>query len=199
MEASQRPSVDHRSGIAEPPAVTYASGIRSDRRSRWPHWTVLGLASAALLFLVITWLDHHIYINPAQEYCTRCLSLSRMTHRTVFGCNWDGKRDVVETPVARVIQAHDGYPCTHQWRIYSGRPQTLLFVYVADYFPPYWLMTLKDDPDDLAGAPARRLRDDSSFLDELRAALPSGPRGEAQTLMESLTTSSAPTRYGRGP
>ncbi len=192
MTANGNLSSSHRPEASEPPVVAYAPAIQSRRPSRWAQWTLLGLTGSILLCFGLGWLDRHIEINPAHEYCTRCLALSEITHRTVFGRNWDSIRKIIDTPVAKVIQAYDGCPCAHQWRIYFGRPGTLLGVFVADYFPPHWLMSLNKDPDNLAPALAQRLRDDPGFLDELRAALASSPHGHAENLIDSLTATSQP-------
>ena len=168
-----------------PVAVAYTLRQPGARVPRWLRSVPLLVPGLLALGMVLGCARSHNYINPAREYCTKCLALSRITHREILGCKFDGARTMIDTPVSKVIQECEGHACTHEWLIYDGAPQTLCGQYwVIDYFPPYWLLTLEADEDGLAPLLRQRLQRDPGFLPALRAALPD--RRKAGEALEAL-------------
>ena len=56
----------------------------------------------------------------ALQSCANCGARSRAYYFSLYGIGGECRRVTDEGPIAKLIQEHDGRPCSHRWELYDG-------------------------------------------------------------------------------
>ena len=142
----------------------------------------------ALTVLAVFVVNHGLDYGRARAACINCGAHRQYRYFSLYGPGFEWSERLVEGPVSRLIQQHDGLKCLHQWQISDATYGNLF-----DRPRGTWSgLTRALRVNGLEGWPSlqvvleRRCKADAGFPASLKKAIQSPYESTSETLLDAL-------------